>query len=662
MTVRTRAQIDADIAGVRGETVRGANNTARIANLHQDILDSAPLFAELSGHLVPTRYGFGAGVDCSAAIQSGLADGPVVIPPGTWRCDTMIEVGPNQSLTLAPGATLIRQSAHSASTDPVVWINGAQASVVGGGCASSAIVSENRSPSGVVRLGFADMTGHVPDRSIYRCTLKSLKIQGKDYQGGGFDDCVLYMPSAQNDSDPNPRINYFHVIKDLALLNGNRGLHLHGWSNGNFIVNVQGAGIGEQCIYLNGALDNIIQGCFFDSSPDSAILYFEDFTNSRGTYVSSYNALSAIGGEQGGTDGATIRTGATFTGNGNVVHCMVNTNQGNPVSANFYDSNTVIWGGGLDTSNVRAHGTSRFQTIYRGTEYVNRADGTPFVSAGAFGRVNHWICTGLTENTHKSIAQVEVTDAVQGGLIEIRGWGQGGSGIQNAAYYGLWAIEKYAVGTAPVITNLVPGTGFVRPVLTDATHIDFVVAVPNNGNDPAQSTTGYFEANVRGVTLSEDSHWTFRASGTTVSTGLVPARKNIDADFYLASGVDTTLSTDASTVTLICAIPGLLPSTNYTCTVGIRTTIWKSSDLTVCGEIDETVGLYILTDGSGVATSVTVLGTQYADVTRLPAGLFGATGKITATASGFQVEATRPAGVACKARSKAWINRIEVIS
>ena len=135
----------------------------------------------------------------------------------------------------------------------------------------------------------------------------------------------------------------------------------------------------------------------------------------------------------------------------------------------------------------------------------------------------------------------------------------------------------------------------------------------------------------------------------------------LDVSVEAQSGSDTTLSSDSATTVLTKSLGTLATSAHYVATIGFRATLWQTSDVTVCGTINETVDVSIATDGSGAA-SVTVLGTQDPDTTRLPTGLSGATAGLIAATGGFSVQVTRPAGLACTARARAWASRLERLS
>lgn len=101
-------------------------------------------------------YGaIGDGVaDDTAAITSAIAAGnAVVVPSGTYRCDTVLTLSANQSLRLMKGATLKRVAAAT-STDPVVRLAGNNAALLGEGT----VQSEKASPRGVVNIGPTSLT------------------------------------------------------------------------------------------------------------------------------------------------------------------------------------------------------------------------------------------------------------------------------------------------------------------------------------------------------------------------------------------------------------------------------------------------------------------------------------------------------------------------
>jgi hypothetical protein len=138
------------------------------------------------------------------------------------------------------------------------------------------------------------------------------------------------------------------------------------------------------------------------------------------------------------------------------------------------------------------------------------------------------------------------------------------------------------------------------------------------------------------------------------------SQADIGASFRDESRANVALSTNASTAALVTKVTGLTASSSYVCTLGARGTIWSAADATICGTIDETVDLAVATDADSVAT-VTVLGTQSPDTTRLPTGLNGATMSVAASTGGFTVSLTRPTDVACVCKARVWIDTFERI-
>lgn len=295
-------------------------------------------------------------IDNTQAIQNALSlgSGEITVPAGNWRVDGMIELAGLQKLRLEAGATLRRYAANSASTDPVVWIKGSQAVFSGAGQASSFVLSENRAPKGVVRLGHKDMTeSHA---NVTYCVLRDMTISGAIAYGQitGAADVALYMP--------NPEIggiaSYFHDVSGLRLQNANIGMHLHGWANGNLIRSIHGINIGNATlsagdtntfILVDGALDNVISGAFFHASPDSIGMVVRQCDNT-GTpggslhqpYASSYTGIVC---EQGGASAIGLKTTTSGDSYFEVRH---NTAGGNNLHANFYNDGNVLFGLGAD--------------------------------------------------------------------------------------------------------------------------------------------------------------------------------------------------------------------------------------------------------------------------------------------------------------------------
>lgn len=308
--------------------------------------------------------------DSSAAIIAALAASKhVVVPIGTYRCDTMIELNLGKTLQLMGGATLIRKAAHSVSVEPVVWMKGADSSFYGSGQATSNVFSENRAPRGVVSLGHKDMTESHAD--VTYCTLKDMTISGAIAYGQttGQPDAALFMCNPQF----TELTSYFHNVTGIRVQHANIGIWMLGWANGNTISNIQGYKLGNTTLGVNrnvfiacsGALDNAISNVFFHQSPDSIGLLVEDIDNSPsgGTvHIPQYNSFSGMVFEQGGAAALSVKCISATTG-ASFYEIRNNTAGGSSLPSNFEDNNVLI-----DAIDVAAN-TGNFKTSVARTAF-----------------------------------------------------------------------------------------------------------------------------------------------------------------------------------------------------------------------------------------------------------------------------------------------------
>jgi hypothetical protein len=286
--------------------------------------------------------------DSSAAITNALAQSNhVVVPPGTYRCDAMIELLTGKTLQLMGGVTLIRKAAHSTSTEPVVWIKGSDASFFGSGQASSTVITENRAPRGVVSLGHKDMSES--HGNVTYCTLKDMTISGAVVYGQttGAADAALLMANPQF----NGLASYFHNVTGIRVQHANIGIWLLGWANGNTISNIQGYKLGNPTFGVNrnvfiacsGALDNAVSNVFFHQSPSSIGLLVEQLDNTPNggfTHNPEMNSFSGMVFEQGGT--LAIGLKSLITGGASFYELRSNVNQGNSYPSGFLNNNVLI--------------------------------------------------------------------------------------------------------------------------------------------------------------------------------------------------------------------------------------------------------------------------------------------------------------------------------
>lgn len=325
-------------------------------------------------------------VDDTAAIQAALnVHNHVYVEPGTYRCDGMIELNQGKTLQVAGGATLVRLSASSSSTDPVVWIKNRFAALIGAGQHSSIIKSENRVPRGVVRLGHKDMTeSHA---GVFYCTLRGFNLQGGQGFGRttGDPDVGLYMANPQFGNVAS----YFHNVSDLRIQDFNIGIWLHGWANGNTFTNIQGDRIGNITlgpdknvfIYCNGALDNSATNCQFHGSANSIGLLvdiLDNTANGGAVHTPQANSWSNMVFEQTGSNAIGLK--AVGTTNSSFYEIRSNVNQGNSVPANFTDTNILIQL--QDFGARRITGTEvTAKTAYRGLGSFQVGTGTRYLSS-----------------------------------------------------------------------------------------------------------------------------------------------------------------------------------------------------------------------------------------------------------------------------------------
>lgn len=120
------------------------------------------------------------------------------------------------------------------------------------------------------------------------------------------------------------------------------------------------------------------------------------------------------------------------------------------------------------------------------------------------------------------------------------------------------------------------------------------------------------------------------------------------------------LSTDASTAVLPATFPKLAFNATYQGLLGVRVDLYLDATHTTNASIDIAVCFNVSTNGAGIPT-FTFQSVPIPDVSLLPAGLFGSTATVAASAQGFTISATRPAGVHVRANAEWWIERMRQI-
>lgn len=251
-----------------------------------------------------------------SAINDAISDagqgGTVIFPKGVYAVSNTIVVSYERTLKLDAGVTLKLSSSLTASTVPVVFLNGSRSSIIGAGFENSRIETDNACPDGVIKLGATSMS--VQTGNIEKCKLEGLRISGNTVYGqtSGSPDICIHMPSPQLST----YFNYFHVMRDLMLEDANIGIWFRGWANGNFVSNVYGVHLGNtthessnpyrNCFLLmSGGLDNMVSSCFFNQSNDITGLIVEQLDNtsngSPSVMTPQYNSFVNMVFEQGGT-------------------------------------------------------------------------------------------------------------------------------------------------------------------------------------------------------------------------------------------------------------------------------------------------------------------------------------------------------------------------
>jgi hypothetical protein len=239
-------------------------------------------------------------VNDGPAIQAALeASACVVVPPGTYRIDETLTV--SRQLSLSFGAHLVRQSAHSGSTDPVVLLANEYATLIGGGW----VETENNSPRGVVRVGPRDLA--TPTNIVWT-HIDGIKIKGTSADenniGLNLDTSEHRNPDVgganYNGSFSNLVIQFVAVgIKLNPIVNG------HTFSN-NFFYSIKrysywAVGNSENTFYggfthlSHGVTVMKLEGCFYDlfygvqAEPGPGSRYFDIDAASKYCQILGHN-------------------------------------------------------------------------------------------------------------------------------------------------------------------------------------------------------------------------------------------------------------------------------------------------------------------------------------------------------------------------------------
>lgn len=427
-------------------------------------------------------------------LTTALSSSPhVFVPAGAvMRCDAMIELDAGQTLQLMGGARLKRFAAHSASTDPVVWVKSSGAALLGAGQAASHIQSENRAPKGVVRLGHKDMTeSHA---NVTYCSLRNFGIQGAVAYGQttGEPDVCLYMP--------NPQIgelaSYFHEISGLRLTFANKGIHMHGWANGNTISGIHGLNIGNVAlgadknvfIHLDGALDNAISVGFFHQSANSIGVLVTEYNNTAvdggSLHTPFANTVTGIVCEQGGASALGLKA---LAGTGSHYEIRSNVSLGNDLFEGFYDNNTLITIGGQNFGSLNVLGTLTASKSLLGGATSDTSSTQRIAGSQRIGQTVQRTYSGAGTLTVTVTFELTLTGAANRNAcaeILFAGCDSGASFNQIAKYLvPISGASAWAIGT-PVSLN---GALTITQTASTASSVTFTIA----GGSTSQATSAF---------------------------------------------------------------------------------------------------------------------------------------------------------------------------
>jgi hypothetical protein len=159
--------------------------------------------------------------------------------------------------------------------------------------------------------------------------------------------------------------------------------------------------------------------------------------------------------------------------------------------------------------------------------------------------------------------------------------------------------------------------------------------------------TGSFDATISKAQADAIAGAQTAAQVTATATSIAAAAVTAGAELSRGEGIEVALDGNEAHALLAVTLTGLAASSKYVGSVSVNVSIWQEGAEANCGEADCCQTIYVVTDGAGVATC-TVIGTPFFD-TQLAAALSTTAFALAASAGGFTVSATRPAGVACAA-------------
>ena len=456
--------------------------------------------------------------DDSDAFQDALdiSNAHVFVPSGTYRLDTMLEMGQRKTLELAGGAILQR---GGTSTDPVIWMKGNYSTIMGAGQSTSVIENTNDSPKGVILVGQWSMS--VSPNDVLYNTIRNVDVSGSTAYGqtsGDPDSCILIQaPQLEAPYSPADKAVYFTNISGVRVQKSNYGIWLRGWANGNTISDIQGYKLGDDNLgegalfYDNGSLDNSIANAFLHNSPDSVGIKLAKLDNTSASggreFTTEYSSYVNITTEQTGTSAKGI-----LSTDGETQKCFFsvrsNCNAGNDLDSGFKTRNTLISNQSVNEIAAEAVLTPKKFA------WVNDDD----TSARVFER--GWRLTGLSENTQYKLLTVDTDSNSTNHLVELTIADAWASGITpKQAERALFAIKRNGSGTITVeilehskMANSPTSGGLTVPTV-DGDDVIFSWKVLNNGTGTTSSNV-----TVKACVLGGSDDVVYHQTATTSSS------------------------------------------------------------------------------------------------------------------------------------------------
>jgi hypothetical protein len=201
------------------------------------------------------------GLAIQAALETNVC---VTVPPGTYRVDDALIV--TNQLVVSFGAHLIRMSAHSGSTDPVVVLASPYATLIGGGW----VESENNSPHGVVLVGPRTPTTIT---NIIWTRIDGIKIKGTSADE---NNTGLALETTEKGGDQNPGgTNYNGSFSNLVIQFVSVGVKVNPIVNGHTFSNIFFYSIKRYSYWAVGNSENTFYGGFTHLSHGVTVMKLE---------------------------------------------------------------------------------------------------------------------------------------------------------------------------------------------------------------------------------------------------------------------------------------------------------------------------------------------------------------------------------------------------